>query len=381
MEAAVPSLADEATLYILGGDGRLHAAVSAARAKSRPDGGGRVSIGRDDAHAAMVCARMGALTYVDDEDGAPQVYTGESPPPLDAAPARIREVGLPIQRDREIVGAFHLRMARTRRYDFADLDSLITVGRVLSLALENTRLRREAREARRAKADFLSVMSHELRTPLTAVVGYADLLEAGIPGPVNEGQVGHLVRIKESAWELLEMIDGILGYARYEGEEPELKIELVRPQELVDDAVAVYKSSFREKGLDLRVDLGEGLPAFRTDREKASRILLQLLSNAHKFTAAGEVRMTVDHTPEQILFTVQDTGAGIPPGHMAHIFEPFWQGQKADTRTAGGTGMGLSLAKRLTELLSGELTVESRSGEGTTVRLVLPREGPQTSFP
>jgi signal transduction histidine kinase len=225
------------------------------------------------------------------------------------------------------------------------------------------------------------VMSHELRTPLTAVVGYADLLEAGIPGPVNESQIGHLGRIKESAWELLEMIDGILGYARYEGQEPEVRVDLVRPRELVDDAVAVYRSSIREKGLDLKVELGKDLPVFRTDREKASRILLQLLSNAHKFTEEGEVRMIVRHTPETIQFTVQDTGAGIPQRDMEHIFEPFWQGQKVDTRTAGGTGMGLSLAKRLTELLSGELIVESRPGEGTTVRLTLPREGPQPSFP
>lgn len=383
VDAAVPSMADEASLFIRGGDGRLHPVVWAVRGPrdNREPPTARLPIARDDPHPAMVAARLGALAYLTEDGGPPAIFTGEAPPPFDPRGARIREVGLPIVRERDVVGALHLSMARARRYDAADLDPLITVGRALSVALENTRLRREAREARRAKADFLSVMSHELRTPLTAVVGYADLLEAGIPGPVNEGQVGHLGRIKESAWELLEMIDGILGYARYEGEEPELRIDLVRPQELVDDAIAVYRSSFREKGLDLKVDMGEGLPAFRTDREKASRILLQLLSNAHKFTDQGEVRITVRHAPDQVQFTVEDTGAGIPPNHMAHIFEPFWQGQQADTRTTGGTGMGLSLAKRLTELLSGELLVESRAGQGTRVRLFLPREGPQPSFP
>jgi signal transduction histidine kinase len=382
VEAAVPSLADEATLYILAGDGCLHRMVSAARPGVLPDEGvsSNSPISRESSHPAMVAARMGSLAYLEGEATEPAVFAGDAPPAGDEGP-QIRQVAMPILRERDVVGAFFMRMARTRRYDVADLDSLITVGRSLSLALESSRLRREAREARRAKADFLSVMSHELRTPLTAVVGYADLLEAGIPGPVNESQIGHLGRIKESAWELLEMIDGILGYARYEGQEPEVKVDMVRPQDLVDDAIAVFRSSIREKGLELKVDMGQGLPSFRTDREKASRILLQILSNAHKFTDEGEVRMTVRHTPEHIDFTVQDTGAGIPPRDMEHIFEPFWQGQKADTRTAGGTGMGLSLAKRLTELLCGELVLESRAGQGTTVRLSLPREGPQPSFP
>ena len=177
------------------------------------------------------------------------------------------------------------------------------------------------------------------------------------------------------------MIDGILGYARYEGQDPDLRLDLVRPHDLVADAIAVYRGSMREKGLELKVTMGDGLPDLRTDREKASRILLHIFSNAHKFTDQGEVRLTVSHDDEQVHFTVEDTGAGIPQRDMAHIFEPFWQGQKADTRTAGGTGMGLSLAKRLTELLCGELTVESRPGQGTTVRLSLPREGPQPSFP
>ncbi|MSR36329.1 MAG: HAMP domain-containing histidine kinase [Gemmatimonadetes bacterium] len=224
-------------------------------------------------------------------------------------------------------------------------------------------------------------MSHELRTPLTAVVGYTDLLEAGIPGPVNEGQIVHLSRIKESAWELLEMIDGILGYARYEGQDTELRLDLVRPEDLVTDAVAVYRSSIREKGLELKLDLAQGLPAIRTDRDKASRVLLQLLSNAHKFTDEGEVRMSVSDTPEHVLFVIEDTGAGIPSRDMEHVFEPFWSDQKADTRTAGGTGMGLSLAKRLTELLSGELSLDSRPGQGTRARLTIPHEGPKPSFP
>src|SRR5206468_1468057 len=136
-----------------GGDGRLHPALTATRPKTTPEPAARAPIGRDDPHPAMVAARMGALAYVGEDGGAASVYTGESPPPVQPEGARICAVGLPIFREREVVGAFHMRMARARRYDVADLDPLITIGRALSLALENIRLRREAREARRAKAD------------------------------------------------------------------------------------------------------------------------------------------------------------------------------------------------------------------------------------
>jgi signal transduction histidine kinase len=384
VRSAVPALADEAALFVRASDGRLHRVARAAR----QDGDVRAEaleneelLPRDSSHLAVAAARVGTLAYREQGEKDGVAYTGEAPVAQDSAHARIEAVAVPILREREAVAALYLCVEDGKHYSVADLDLLVTVGRALSLALENARLRREARDARRAKADFLSVMSHELRTPLTAVVGYADLLEAGIPGPVNEGQVGHLGRIKESAWELLELIDGILGYARYEGERPELDIEVVRPEELVTDAVTVFRSSMREKGLELVVEPGHDLPAFRTDREKASRILLHLLSNAHKFTQRGEVRISVGHDPERILFSVQDTGAGIPPRDMEHIFEPFWQGQKPDTRTAGGAGMGLSLARRLSEMLSGELLVESRVGKGTTARLSLPREGPRPSFP
>ena len=385
VEGAVPDLADEAVLFVMASDGLLR---RAARARNNgepprhdPDLQEDAPIPRDSPHAAMVATRVGTLAYLEEGEGMPVLFTGQPLETEDSRNASIRAVAIPIMRDREAVGAFYLCSDGKRHYRTTDLELLLALGSGVSIALENNRLRREARAARRAKGDFLSVMSHELRTPLTAVVGYADLLEAGIPGPVNEGQAGHLVRIKDSAWELLELIDGILAYARYEGEEPELKVEVVRPSDLVDDAVRVFKGSLREKGLELEIEMGADLPSCRTDREQASRILIHLLSNAHKFTDKGVVRVSVRHDPGHVVFSVKDTGSGIPQRDMEHIFEPFWQGQKADTRTAGGTGMGLSLAKRLTDLLSGDLTVESRHGQGTTVRLALPREGPHPSFP
>lgn len=383
VQGAVSELADEAALFVVGSDARLYRRARAHTEEGTPRSDVVVGgpLPRSSTHPAAVACEAGAMSVQEEGEALPEVVSLERGVPTSGSTLRATQVALPLWRDREAVGALHLMLGGGRTYGMDELELLAELGHAVSLALENARLRREARDASRAKADFLSVMSHELRTPLTAVVGYADLLEAGIPGPVNEGQQTHLQRIKESAWSLLELIDGILGYARYEGEEPDVRVEVVEPADLVEDAVAVYRSSLREKGLDLDVEIPPGLPAFRTDREKAVRILLHVLSNAHKFTDAGDVHIRIDRDEDWIHFIVRDSGPGIPREDMSAIFEPFWQGQRADTRRHGGTGMGLSLARRLTELLSGRLQVDSEVGKGTTVHLSLPREGPHPTFP
>jgi signal transduction histidine kinase len=289
-------------------------------------------------------------------------------------------VALPLLRDDQSVGALWLCRDGGRRYGRADLDLLLEVGDRVSQMLDNSRLRREVRSAQRAKADFLAVVNHELRTPLTAVVGYADLLEAGIPGPVTEKQRRQLVRIKESAWDLLELIDGILGYARYEGEHPELNIRDVEPEDLMRDAVRLVEGAAEEKGLGIQVEPVRPLPGFPTDAEKARRILFHLLSNAVKFTADGEVRVRIEASAQWVSFAVTDTGIGIKPEARSSIFEPFWQGERPETRTTRGAGMGLSLAQKLSELLSARIDVESEVGHGSTFTVRFPRLGPHPSL-
>ncbi len=382
VEELLPDLADEAELFVVGSDGRLYRRARAYLRRGRPSSelGVAGPLPRASLHPAQVAREEGAMAVEDGEGNRPRVVR-EDVLAGPGAPRNAGAVGLPLFREGEVAGALHLRASRDGGYATQDLERLAELGYGVSLALESARLRREARDARRAKADFLSVMSHELRTPLTAVVGYADLMEAGIPGPVNEGQQTHLRRIKESAWSLLELIDGILGYARYEGEDPELEVEAVDPSSLVEDAVAVYRSSLSEKGLELELEVSGDLPRLHTDREKAVRVLLHVLSNAQKFTDSGTVRVRAWDDPEWIHFVVEDTGPGIPGEDLSAVFEPFWQGQRADTRRHGGTGMGLSLARRLAELLSGELRVESEVGRGTVVRFSLPLQGPHPTIP
>jgi signal transduction histidine kinase len=375
VEALVPHVADFAEIFVIGNDGRLHRKAASTE--------GEVDLvgAEDEAHAAALdhpaslAVRERAAAALLDGDRPPTILSAGSnatPPPDDFA-----SIALPLLRDDQAVGALWLGRLPGRRYLQGDLDLILDLGDRVSQMLDNRRLRREVRSAQRAKADFLAVVNHELRTPLTAVVGYADLLEAGIPGPVTEKQRRQLVRIKESAWDLLELIDGILGYARYEGEHPDIHIRKVDPEALLHDAVRVVEAAAEEKGLNVRVEASRPLPLFPTDVEKARRVLFHLLSNAVKFTPEGEVCVRIGADADWVVFSISDTGIGIRPEERDAIFEPFWQGERPETRTAGGAGMGLSLALKLTELLSGRIEVDSEVGQGSTFTLRFPRGGPR----
>ena len=371
--ALVPRVADCATIFVVGNDGHLH-----ERLRAPPYGEGGEACGEvcGSDHTAAVAVRT--------RGPAGLGPAGRVTAPLDGSRGDKFELvaaAFPFLQDDDAVGALYLERVEGRRYLPGDVDLLLDVGERMSQALEVLRLRREVRAARRAKSDFLAVVSHELRTPLTAVVGYADILEAGISGAVTEKQRRQLVRIKESAWDLLELIDGILGYARYEGERPDLNLRTVNPEALVQDAVRLVEGAADEKGLVVTVESDASLSSFQTDPEKARRILFHLLSNAVKFTHDGEVRTRIASDPDWLLFSVADTGIGVRPEERTRVFEPFWQGERPETRTAGGAGIGLSLAQKLAELLGGSIEVESEVGKGSTFTLRLPREGPQPAFP
>ena len=370
VNALVPHAADSAEVFVVGKDGRLQRKAASHDVGDPP--GDHEEHTRESAHPAALAVREGSAAAQLD-GGAPALLGAGSATRADD----FAGVALPLLRDDQPVGALWLTRTSGRRYVPADVDLLIDLGERVSQMLDNRRLRREVRAAQRAKADFLAVVNHELRTPLTAVVGYADLLEAGIPGPVTEKQRRQLVRIKASAWDLLELIDGILSYARYEGENPEVTIRMVDPEALLQDAVRVVEGAAEEKGLTVSVSAQRPLPEFPTDTEKARRVLFHLLSNAVKFTPEGEVCVEIWAEPEWVAFSIADTGIGIRPEERESIFEPFWQGERPETRTTGGAGMGLSLAQKLTELLSGQITLDSEVGRGSTFTVRFPRQGPR----
>lgn len=234
---------------------------------------------------------------------------------------------------------------------------------------------REAAEgANIAKGNFLAVMSHELRTPLSAIIGYEELLADGITGPVTDAQRHQLARIKASAQHLLQLIDQILTYSRIDAGREVLRLDDVDANELASDAASLVEPLASDKGLALEITLlGYHLP-MSTDAGKVRQIIVNLLSNAVKFTSSGTVQMKLYHDGATVRYVVSDTGVGIAQENLDHIFEAFWQVEQSSTRRTGGTGLGLSVTRRLANLLGGDISVESDLGSGSTFTVTLPLE-------
>jgi signal transduction histidine kinase len=239
--------------------------------------------------------------------------------------------------------------------------------------------RAEAESANGAKSDFLAIMSHELRTPLSAIMGYQELLADGITGPVNEQQSQQLARIKASARHLLSLIDEILTFTRIDAGREEVTVEQASLTTLLEPAAEIVEPLARARGLHIEVMLPPNQIVVETDAMKVRQMIVNLLSNAVKFTDRGRIILSGDQRGDQLVITVEDTGIGISSDNFERIFEPFWQVEQKATRRAGGTGLGLTVTRRLAMLLGGDVTVKSTPGEGTTFTICLPIRASESS--
>ncbi|MGF6769263.1 two-component system sensor histidine kinase EvgS [Paraburkholderia sp. GAS199] len=249
---------------------------------------------------------------------------------------------------------------------------------------ELARARDEAEAASRAKDDFLAMMSHEIRTPMNGVLGLVEVLERT---PLNADQGEMLSMIHESAGALLQILDDLLDFSKIEAGRLTIEAEPIDIRELVDNAVGLLAGRAHEKGLKVRVDIEPNVAAtLRGDSVRLRQILFNLLGNAIKFTPQGEVDVRVALVGEsadgQVLeMTVEDTGIGIAPEVQARLFEPFVQAETSTTRRFGGTGLGLTICRKLIDLMNGTLQLHSEPQVGTrmTVRLSMPVESQRNS--
>jgi signal transduction histidine kinase len=229
-----------------------------------------------------------------------------------------------------------------------------------------------AQEAARIKEEFLSRVSHELRTPLNSVLGYADLLDDGIDGPLNENQHQSLRKIRRHGERLLAMIDRLLDSAKIAAAGVS-KPSPFEPGRAARRAAQSALSAAKAKGLSLEVAVEEGLPRVLGDEQGFLLALSQLLENAVRYTPSGAVRLEARRFgSEQVRFSVTDAGSGIPEEHRDRVFEAFYQVDFGDTRTATGLGMGLTLAREALERMGGALTLVSSGPEGSTFAADLP---------
>ena len=237
------------------------------------------------------------------------------------------------------------------------------------------RLRIVAEEANRAKSVFLAMMSHELRTPLNAIGGYVELIEMGIHGPVTPAQAEALGRVARSQRHLLRLINDVLNLARIEAGRVEYTVETVPLGEVAQSVLPMVEPQLRARRLRLDVRVPSELAA-RADREKVQQILLNLLSNASKFTLPDgcvTVDAFVDVGVGEVVFVrVRDTGIGIAGDRLDHVFEPFVQVDDSHARRSEGTGLGLAISRDLARGMGGDLRAESEEGKGSTFTLSLP---------
>ncbi len=308
-------------------------------------------------------------------------------------------VAVPVMHQGRVVGSISGHQTRARRdWSEDDVDLLVAVATHLGATLENARLIAELREANRLKDQFLATLSHELRTPLTAINGWVEMLsEREADG--RDGDLADGIRaISSSATSLTQLINDLLDLSRIQRGVLRLHRDLLDVNELVRTAERTVRQTALARRLELRLELAERLPPTVADAQRFQQILWNLLSNSIKFTPKGG-RVVVRTRPagrdeasdaaaaaaaggdgdgetaaartRWVEVEVEDTGQGIPPDFMPHIWERFRQADSTATRRHGGLGIGLSLVKELVEAHGGQIEAESEQGRGSrfTVRL------------
>ncbi len=232
--------------------------------------------------------------------------------------------------------------------------------------------REVAEEANRAKSQFLANMSHELRTPLSAVIGYSEMIQEELEDLGEPTLIADMRKIEANARHLLGLINDVLDISKIEAERVEIYSEPFDVAEIVREVGVTVEGLVAKKGNTLALSLAPDLGQACTDVTKLRQCLINLLSNAAKFTEDGRIALAVTRAGTDLRFTVSDTGIGMSPEQVGRLFERFTQADASTTRRFGGTGLGLAITRAFAEMLGGSITVESREGAGTTFVLDLP---------
>jgi signal transduction histidine kinase len=291
---------------------------------------------------------------------------------------------VPVWANGELRGVLGLAWPQPRTFDEDERAFVLTLGVMCAQAIMRAHLRDaelrardSAQQANRSKAQFVANLGHELRTPMNAILGHTELLTDGVAGAVTALQRDHLGRVQTSGRHLLALIEELLRYARLEAAEDVVRPEAADLANLVAQSVELVRAVAERKGLRIHVTPPTEPVTLYTDARKVGQIIVNLLANAVKFTDSGEVTLVArtlgGDSDVRACIEVTDSGRGMSSDDQRHIFEPFWQADPISTNSEGTTGLGLSVARQLAQLLGGDLVLTwSAIGKGSAFMATFP---------
>jgi len=298
--------------------------------------------------------------------------TGFKTRSIACVPLRVRD---------ELKGVIEVVSKRVGSFSDKDLDMLTAIAGPVAIMIDHARLINEVKslhdkleKAGRIKAEFLATMTHELRTPINIIIGNLDILLGGFLGELNNRQKESLKTAMRNSGEALNLVTSLLDLSRIEAGQVIVRVEEFSLEDVWKELEMLFRTGLSGKEVALCWQVKTPLPGLKTDKIKIKEILSNIVFNAVKFTDRGTIEVSVSSVEggEQIEIEVKDTGVGIPEDFLPFIFEPFRQAEGSFTRSHGGVGLGLSIAKRLLNLLHGRVAVESEVGKGSTFRITIP---------
>ena len=349
----------------------------------------RASYGMDDALIAAVKSKhihMGetVISKAVLQRMPMQIYDVQHDPSLPVLDVILRAgfrslLTIPLLGADRVVGALVVRRKEPGEFSNNTIDLLQTFGAQSVLAIQNARLFKEIKEkgqqleiASQHKSQFVANMSHELRTPLAAMLGYAELMQEGLYGPLSDKANAILARMQSNGKHLLGLINMVLDLSKIEAGQFSLDLVEYSLGSIVETVRVATESLAAGKKLALKTNVAKDLPHGLGDEQRLTQVLLNLVGNAIKFTDTGEVRITASAANGHFNIGVSDTGPGIPLEEHDRIFEQFHQIDSSHTKTKGGTGLGLAIAKQIVEMHGGHIWVDSIPGKGATFHIELP---------
>jgi signal transduction histidine kinase/CheY-like chemotaxis protein len=344
----------------------------------------KLAVGSQSVIGQVTHQRRSLVVRSQDQDGPDSISRRN-----EFLPETQSELAVPLQVGDTLIGALDVQSTLPDAFNTKEeISTLETLAAQLAIAIQNARAFQEQQETAerlkeidKLKTQFLANMSHELRTPLNSIIGFSRVILKGIDGPLTELQKADLTSIHNSGQHLLGLINNILDLSKIEAGKMELNFADTEIEPIIKTVMSTAIALVKDKNVTLHQELPDNLPTIWADSTRIRQVVLNLISNACKFTDEGAVTARVEVDKESVILSVSDTGIGIPAELIPTIFEEFTQVDASTTRKAGGTGLGLPISRHFIEMHEGKIWVESEVGKGSTFSFYIPIKPPQAYGP